>query len=95
MFEVYTGPAETVGQVGHLPYHFLVVNTGNDVAMIFTRDNEVQLIAPTLEQTEDPLNNLWSILGTPTCSISALALQTTVYTVVCQFAGKFAANSCI
>ena len=26
-----TGPAETVGQVGHLPYHFLVVNTGNDV----------------------------------------------------------------
>ena len=31
------------------------------------------------------------------CSISTLALQTTVYTVattVCQFAGKFAANSC-
>ena len=26
-----TGPAETVGQVGHLPYHFLVVHTGNDV----------------------------------------------------------------
>ena len=25
------GPAETVGQVGHLPYHFLVVHTGNDV----------------------------------------------------------------
>ena len=26
---------ETVGQVGHLPYHFLVVHTGNDVAMTF------------------------------------------------------------
>ena len=26
-----SGPAETVGQVGHLPYHFLVVHTGNDV----------------------------------------------------------------
>ena len=26
-----TGPAETVGQVGHLPYHFLVVHEGNDV----------------------------------------------------------------
>ena len=25
------GPAETVGQVGHLPYHFLVVHTVNDV----------------------------------------------------------------
>ena len=36
-----TGPAETVGQIGHLPYHFLVVHTGNDVAMIFIRDSEV------------------------------------------------------
>ena len=26
------GPEETVGQVGHLPYHFLVVHTGNDVS---------------------------------------------------------------
>ena len=26
-----SGPAEMVGQVGHLPYHFLVVHTGNDV----------------------------------------------------------------
>ena len=30
-----------MGQVGHLPYHFLVVYTGNDVAMIFIRDSEV------------------------------------------------------
>ena len=29
------GPAETVGQVGHLPYHFLVVHTGNDVCYDF------------------------------------------------------------
>ena len=29
--DLSTGPAETVGQVGHLPYHFLVVHTGNDV----------------------------------------------------------------
>ena len=29
------GPAETVGQVGHLPYHFLVVHTGNDVCYNF------------------------------------------------------------
>ena len=36
-----TGPAETVGQVGHLPYHFLVVHTGNDVAMTYIRDSEV------------------------------------------------------
>ena len=35
-----SGPAETVGQVGHLPYHFLLVHTGNDVAMIFIRDSE-------------------------------------------------------
>ena len=28
---ISAGPAETVGQVGHLPYHFLVVHTGNDV----------------------------------------------------------------
>ena len=25
------GPAETVGQVGHLPYHYMVINRGNDV----------------------------------------------------------------
>ena len=31
-----TGPAETVGQVGHLPYHFLVVHTGNDVCYDFS-----------------------------------------------------------
>ena len=30
------GPAETVGQVGHLPYHFLVVNTGNDVLWLLS-----------------------------------------------------------
>ena len=28
--------AKTVGQVGHLPYHFLVVHTGNDVAVILS-----------------------------------------------------------
>ena len=33
LIHTYTGPAETVGQVGHLPYHFLVVHTGNDMAM--------------------------------------------------------------
>ena len=32
------GLAETVGQVGHLPYHFVVVY---DVAIIFIRDSEV------------------------------------------------------
>ena len=36
-----TGPAETVGQVGHLPYHFLVVHTGNDVCDDFNRNCEV------------------------------------------------------
>ena len=30
-----------VGQVGHLPYHFLVVHTGNDVSMILIRDSEL------------------------------------------------------
>ena len=35
------GPAETVGQVGHLPYHFLVVHTGNGRAMII-RDSELR-----------------------------------------------------
>ena len=39
----YAGPAETVGQVGHLPYHFLVVHTGNDVAMIFIRDYDSEV----------------------------------------------------
>ena len=29
------GPAETVGHVGHLPYHFLVVHTGNDACCDF------------------------------------------------------------
>ena len=31
----FAGPAEMVGQVGHLPYHFLVVHTGNDVCYDF------------------------------------------------------------
>ena len=35
------GPAETVGQVGHLPYHFLVVHTGNDASMILIQDSEL------------------------------------------------------
>ena len=30
-----TGPAETVGQVGHLPYHFLVVRTENGMCYDF------------------------------------------------------------
>ena len=34
--EYHAGPAETVGQVGHLPYHFLVVNTGNDVLWLLS-----------------------------------------------------------
>ena len=41
MCHIHTaGLAETVGQVGHLPYHFLVVHTGYDVAMTFIRDSE-------------------------------------------------------
>ena len=28
-------PSETVGQVGHLPYQFLVVHTGNDLCYDF------------------------------------------------------------
>ena len=32
-----------MGQVGHLPYHFLVVNTGNDVTMIFIRDSDSEV----------------------------------------------------
>ena len=35
-------PAETVEQVGHLLYHFLVVHTGNDVTMYFIRDSELR-----------------------------------------------------
>ena len=30
-----SGPAEKVGQVGHLPYHSLVVHTENDVCYDF------------------------------------------------------------
>ena len=52
-------------------------------------------------QTEDPLNNLmvnYMHFRHTHLEYTTLALQTTVYTVattVCQFAGKFAANSCI
>ena len=36
-----TGLAEMVGQVEHLPYHFLVVHTGYDVCYDFFQDSEV------------------------------------------------------
>ena len=35
LYTCIAGPAETVGQVGHLPYHFLVVHTGSDVCYDF------------------------------------------------------------
>ena len=34
----YTGPAEPVGQVGHLSYHFLVARAENDVYYDFIGD---------------------------------------------------------
>ena len=32
-----------MGQVGHLPYHFLVVHTVYDVAMIFIRESDSEV----------------------------------------------------